>query len=212
MNLKNCLDITITKNFEVNKMSHQDLIKALLQDGRRQCEQIIEKARADAEDIIKDAEKEIEQRKKGHLKKIEADIKIKSIQIINRAKINANGKILKAKYEVIENIFQKATERFLEIKNDKKYLSIFEKLCKEVLGNIKGETKVIIDREDASLFKKLFPGIKAEIAPVNSAKIFGIELITENATVIIKNTLISRLKKIKPELMLELNKLLFGKL
>ncbi len=193
-------------------MSHQDLINALLQDGSRQCGQIIEKARADAEDIIKNTEKEIEQRKKVHLNKIEADIKIKSMQIINRAKLNANGKILKAKYEVIENIFQKATERFFEIKNENKYLSIFEKLCKEVLGDIKGETKVIMDREDASLFKKLFLDVKAELAPVNTSKVFGIELITKNGSVIIKNTLNSRLEKIKPELMLELNNLLFGKI
>jgi vacuolar-type H+-ATPase subunit E/Vma4 len=192
-------------------MSHQDLIRALLQDGRRQCEQIIEKAKADAEEIVKDAERELERQKKAYLDKIEADIKIKSIEVINRAKISANGKILKAKYEAIENIFQKATERFLEIKNEKKYLSVFEKLCKEVLGDIKGETKVIMCREDASLFKKLFPDIKAEIAPVNSSKVLGIELITKNGSVIIKNTLISRLEKIKPELMLELNNLLFGK-
>jgi len=192
-------------------MSHQDLINALLQDGKRQCEQIIEKARADAEGIIKNTEKELEERKRGLLNKIEADIKIKSVQIINRANINANGKILKAKYEAIEDIFQKATERFFEIKNENKYLSIFEKLCKEVLGDIKGETKVIMCREDASLFNKLFPDIKAEIAPVNSSNIFGIELITKNGSVIIKNTLNSRLEKIKPELILELNNLIFGK-
>ncbi len=192
-------------------MSHQDLINALLQDGKRQCEQIIEKARADAEGIIKNTEKELEERKRGLLNKIEADIKIKSVQIINRANINANGKILKAKYEAIEDIFQKATERFFEIKNENKYLSIFEKLCKEVLGDIKGETKVIMCREDASLFNKLFPDIKAEIAPVNSSNIFGIELITKNGSVIIKNTLNSRLEKIKPEIILELNNLLFGK-
>ncbi len=192
-------------------MSHQDLIKALLQDGRRQCEQIIKKAKADAEEIVENAERELERQKKEYLDKIETDIKIKSIEVINGAKINANGKILKAKYEAIEDIFQKATERFLEIKNDKKYLSVFEKLCKEVLGDIKGETKVIMCREDGSLFKKLFPDIKAEIAPVNSAKIFGIELITKNGSVIIKNTLNSRLEKVKPELILELNNLLFGK-
>ena len=192
-------------------MSHQDLINALLQDGKRQCEQIIEKARADAEGIIKNTEKELEERKRGLLNKIEADIKIKSVQIINRANINANGKILKAKYEAIEDIFQKATERFFEIKNENKYLSIFEKLCKEVLGDIKGETKVIMCREDASLFNKLFPDIKAEIAPVNSSNIFGIELITKNGSVIIKNTLNSRLEKIKPEIMFELNNFIFGK-
>ncbi|MEK6678410.1 MAG: V-type ATP synthase subunit E [Nitrospirota bacterium] len=192
-------------------MSHQDLINALLQDGRHQCEQIIEKAKADAEEIVKNAERELERQKKEYLNKIETDIKIKSVEVINRAKINANGRILKAKYEAIENIFKKATERFLEIRNEKRYLSIFEKLCKEVLGDIKGETKVIMDSEDASLFKKLFPDINAEIAPVNSSKVLGIELITKNGSVIIKNTLISRLEKIKPELMLELNKLLFGK-
>lgn len=192
-------------------MSHQDLINALLQDGRHQCGQIIEKAKADAEEIVKNAEKVLELQKKESLDKIETDIKIKSVEVINKAKISANGKMLKAKYEVIENIFQKATEGFLEIKKEKRYLSVFEKLCKEVLGDIKGETKVIMDREDASLFKKLFPDINAEIAPVNSANIFGIELITKNGSVIIKNTLNSRLEKIKPELMLELNKFLFGK-
>lgn len=192
-------------------MSHQDLIRALLQDGRRQCGQIIEKAKADAEEIVKNAERELERQKKEYLDKIETDIKIKSVEVINRAKINANGRILKGKYEAIENIFQKATEEFLEIKNEKKYLSIFEKLCKEVLGDIKGETKVIMDREDVGLFKRLFPDINAEIAPVNSSKVLGIELITKNGSVIIKNTLISRLEKIKPELMLELNNLLFGK-
>lgn len=192
-------------------MSHQDLINALLQDGRHQCGQIIEKAKADAEEIVKNAEKVLELQKKESLDKIETDIKIKSVEVMNKAKISANGKMLKAKYEVIENIFQKATEGFLEIKKEKRYLSVFEKLCKEVLGDIKGETKVIMDREDASLFKKLFPDINAEIAPVNSANIFGIELITKNGSVIIKNTLNSRLEKIKPELMLELNKFLFGK-
>lgn len=192
-------------------MSHQDLINALLQDGRHQCGQIIEKAKADAEEILKNAEKGLELQKKESLDKIETDIKIKSVEVMNKAKISANGKILKAKYEAIENIFQKAAEEFLEIKKEKRYLPVFEKLCKEVLGDIKGETKVIIDREDAGLFKRLFPDIKAEIAPVNSAKIFGIELITKNGSVIIKNTLNSRLEKIKPELMLELNKFLFGK-
>lgn len=192
-------------------MSHQDLINALLQDGRHQCGQIIEKAKADAEEILKNAEKGLELQKKESLDKIETDIKIKSVEVMNKAKISANGKMLKAKYEAIESVFQKASEEFLEIKKEKRYLPVFEKLCKEVLGDIKGETKVIIDREDAGLFKRLFPDIKAEIATVNSAKIFGIELITKNGSVIIKNTLNSRLEKIKPELMLELNKFLFGK-
>ncbi len=192
-------------------MSHKDLINALLQDGSRQCEQIIEKAKADAEDIIKNTEKELEQRKISLLNKIEADVKIKSVQIINRAKINANGRLLKAKYEAIEKIFQKAIERFSEIKNEKMYQSVFERLCKEVLGDIKGETKILLNREDAGLFKELFPDIKAEILHTNSSNVFGIELISKNGSVTIKNTLNSRLEKIKPEIMFELNNFIFGK-
>ncbi|MBI5043912.1 MAG: hypothetical protein HZC10_08850 [Nitrospirae bacterium] len=192
-------------------MSHQDLIKALLQDGRRQCEQIIEKAKADAEETVKNAERELEQLKKEELKKIESDIKIKSVETLNRAKVNSEGKVLKAKYEIIENIFQGAAKRFSEIKDSKEHPTVFEKLCKEILGDIKGDTKIIIDKEDAKLFKKLFPDINVKIEPFQgNSRISGIELVTQNGSVIIKNTLISRLEKIKPELMLELNKLLFG--
>lgn len=192
-------------------MPYEDLINALLKDGKYQCEQIIEKARADAEGIIKDAEREAALQKQRHFAEIDGDIKKASTAIINRARIEAGGRVIRARYEIIEDIFNRACERFLEIKNGKDYPSVFEKLCKEALRDVNGETRVLIDEDDARLFKKLFSNIPLKLESVGgSSKIVGIEIISGSGSVIIKNTLNSRLEKIKPELMLELNKFLFG--
>lgn len=192
-------------------MPYQYLINALLKDGKYQCEQIIEKARADAEEIIKNAEGDAALQKQEHLAKIDSDIKKTSIAIINRARIEAGGKIIRAKYEIIEDILKRASERFLEIKNCKDYPFIFEKLFKEVLQDINSEARVLIDKDDVKLFKRFFSNISVEMEPVHgNSRIAGVEIISSKGSVKVKNTLNSRLVKIKPELILELNKFLFG--
>lgn len=194
-------------------MPYEDLINALLKDGKYQCEQIIEKARADAEEIIKNAEREAARQKQEYLAKIDSDIKKASMAIINRARIEAGGRVIRARYEVIEDIFNRAYERFLEIKNGKDYPSVFEKLCKEALRDVNGETRVLIDEDETELFKRFFPDTTVKLEAVKgNRKMAGLELITSDGAVVVKNTLNSRLEKIKPELILELNKFLFGEL
>lgn len=192
-------------------MPYEDLINALLKDGKYQCEQIIEKARADAEEIIKNAEREAARQKQEYLAKIDSDIKKASMAIINRARIEAGGRVIRARYEIIEDIFNRAYERFLEIKNGKDYPFIFEKLCKEALRDVNGETRVLIDEDETELFKRFFPDTTVKLEAVKgNRKMAGLELITSDGAVVVKNTLNSRLEKIKPELILELNKFLFG--
>ena len=62
--------------------------------------------------------------------------------------------------------------------------------AKEALRDVNGETRVLIDEDETELFKRFFPDTTVKLEAVKgNRKMAGLELITSDGAVVVKNTL-----------------------
>ncbi len=126
-------------------MSLEDIKKKILEDAKKEADEIIEAAKKQADEIIEKAKKEIENLKLSYEKKAKEEYE----ETIRRGKITADLEVKKMllakKRELINRVYEEALT-VLKKMNAKKYAKNMEMLLKQAVE--KGDEVVIVSENE----------------------------------------------------------------
>jgi len=196
-------------------MGEKELLKALEDDARRECNAIIENTLAEADAIIKTAIEEMEKKKKEGLETIKACMQMERTRRLADARLYAREAILKERQAGINRVLEKTRDRLGDIQKNRDYPVVLERLLKEALaewnGSMKGrDAQIIAAKRDIPLLKKIRASDdNYEIVPDEAEAVSsGVVIASKDRRFRITNTLISRLERAKGELVSVIDKAL----
>ena len=196
-------------------MGEKELLKALEDDTRRECNAIIENTLAEADAIIKTAIEEMEKKKKEGLETIKACMQMERTRRLADARLYAREAILKERQAGINRVLEKTRDRLGDIQKNRDYPVVLERLLKEALaewnGSMKGrDAQVIAAKRDIPLLKKIRASDNNyEIVPDEAEAVpSGVVIASKDRRFRITNTLLSRLERAKGELVSVIDKAL----
>jgi vacuolar-type H+-ATPase subunit E/Vma4 len=192
-------------------MAHEQLIKALEEETRRETERIIGEAEADADAIVREAEEDAEKGRLERLESLKKELDKERAAAINRARANARGRLLAERRKIIEGVFQKAQKKFQGL-SKADYGELIKCLYKELKKDWQADNaskgnkpRVHINPSDTDLIKDP----EVEFVPDDSV-FLGVVFVSKDGRVRAENSFSSRLKKVRAGLIPELNRVLFG--
>lgn len=134
-------------------MAIKDIKEKIIFDAKIEANKIIDEANNKAKEIKEKGEKEARDIKSKILNKIDQEILLKKGKIITEANLEAKKNILSAKQKIIEETFNKALEKIINL-NDKPYCNFIKKI---ILDNIeKGDESIFISPLDKDRVSKDF--------------------------------------------------------
>lgn len=134
-------------------MAIKDIKEKIISNAKIEANKIIDEANNKAKEIKEKGEKEARDIKSKILNRIDQEILLKKGKIITEANLEAKKNILSAKQKIIEETFNKALEKIINL-NDKPYCNFIKKI---ILDNIeKGDETIFISPLDKDRVSKDF--------------------------------------------------------
>ncbi len=199
-------------------MGYEELIRDLEREAGRKKEAVLTAAREEARQIIADAMQQCDRLEQAFQDTIARDLEHERVRLLNRARREARMKLAEVKSELARNVFARLEEKLKAVAAEKRYPSVLERLMNETKPEWpEGEIVIRADAGTRTLLKPLMGGRAARFEPMPGTvsgedPIGGFELSDGAGTVTIRNTFRSRLSKARPDLRVEMNRLLFGEI
>ncbi len=189
-------------------MPYDTLIAALLAEGEAKRKEILSKARAQAEGLIAQAAAEAERVEREADRRVRDELARQREEALSRASISRRRLLLQAKHEVLDAVWRRASEKAMALTGADR-ARIVQGLLDELLDAAPpGPLTVIIDRREQAA---LAPHLEARKLAVEERSrddlLLGAEIVAGGE--ILRTSLTTRLAKARPQLMIELNRLLF---
>lgn len=193
-------------------MGTEELIFALGEPAARQREQILAQAAKEAEELLRQAEGRRESGIEKARARGAAAARQESARIESRARIGAKREVLAARYEVIERALAELERQLAALSGTDAYRPIFDALLAECLAESDGPTVVRCRPEDCGLVEAYAArtglSLAVEAAPF---PLGGVETASgPGGARVCRNTFADRIEKIRPLLLQEAGRHLFG--
>lgn len=190
-------------------MSYEKLIAALLEEGDAKCTGILRKARAEVERLVAESTAVAETLGREADQFVRIELARQRVQALSRASLARRHILLQAKHEVLDAVWRRVTEIATALTGSER-VRVTTALLDELLAVApSGPLKVIIDRRERV---RLAPYLKEKNLAFEEQRrddlLLGAEV--AGSSEILRTSLATRLTKAKPELLIELNRLLFG--
>ena len=188
-----------------------EMLSALEEEGKIEVESILTRAKKQAKRIKKEAKDDGKLLEEKEIDKATVTLNNEKTKMLNSVKLAVKKDTIRAKEEMILSVLEEARERLKETKKRKDYQKIMEKLSREALQGLRGEVMVSTTAGDLGAVKKVLEELEVP-HKINTdlSAIGGLEVITEDGSVTITNTLNSRLDKAAKFIKPEIAKVLFG--
>ena len=188
-----------------------EMLSALEEEGKIEIEEILARSKKQAERIKKEAKDDGKLLEEKEIDKATVTLNNEKTKMLNSVKLAVKKDTIRAKEEMILSVLEEARERLKETKKRKDYQKIMEKLSREALQGLRGEVMVSTTAGDLGAVKKVLEELEVP-HKINTdlSAIGGLEVITEDGSVTITNTLNSRLEKAAKFIKPEIAKALFG--
>jgi vacuolar-type H+-ATPase subunit E/Vma4 len=190
-------------------MSYEQLIAALLAEGEAKRNEILGRARAEAERLIAQAAADAEALERQEERQVRDALAARRVEALSRASMDRRRRLLHAKHEVLDAVWRRATEIALALSGQER-ARVLQRLLDELLDAAPpGPLTVIIDpRERPHLAPYLTSRNLAVEERSRDDLLLGAEVVAAGA--ILRASLTTRLAKARPQLLVELNQLLFA--
>ena len=194
-------------------MSEKELLKALEDDAGRECTAMLETARREADAIIKEVTEKMEKVKKEKFEQAKASMQSDRARRLTNARLYAREVMLKERQLAIAKIFDEVGNRLKELRKDKDYPEILKRLCKEAMDGWHDSMKdkkalIMVSKQDISYLNNTSG---CEIVSDETGDMLpGVVIMSSDKRFKIINTLDSRLKKKKTELVSMVDNVLFA--
>lgn len=191
------------------EMPYQALIDALLEEGRTKSEAILRKAEVEAERMLSETKQQSEILEHEVDSLIQRDRSAQRTAMLSRTALSGRHILLQYKQEVLDTIWREAKEKAMSLTGQDR-AQILSVLLDEGLKVLSSQSpRVVIEYRERPYLENILKerGIPFEAVHQDDL-LLGVKL--ESDEEILINTIVSRLAKAKPELMIKLNRLLFG--
>lgn len=189
-------------------MPYDTLINALLDEGRAKCEGIIRKAQGEAEQFLDDVKQTSEALEQETDFQIKRALASQCASILSRATLAARHLLLHAKQEVLASVWKEVSDQATSLSGQSR-MKVLSELLDETLAALPGQqSHAVIECRERPYFEDILKkrGIPFEEWHQDDL-LLGIKL--ESDGEVLTNSVATRLAKAKPELTIELNRLLF---
>ncbi|GIW54587.1 MAG: hypothetical protein KatS3mg082_0991 [Nitrospiraceae bacterium] len=189
-------------------MSYEQLIAALLAEGEAKRKELLGKARAEAERLIAQAAANAEALEREEERRVRDELAARRAEALSRASTDRLRLLLQAKHEVLDAVWRRTTEMAMAL-TGRERARVLRGLLDELLDAAPpGPLTVIIDPRERP---HLVPYLKSRTLTVEERAqddlLLGAEVVVDGA--ILRTSLATRLAKARPQLLIELNRLLF---
>jgi len=190
-------------------MPYETLIDALLEEGRAKSEAILRKAQAEAQQLLNEVKQKSEALDYEVDSLIHRDLAAQRTAILSRAALSGRQVLEQAKQEVLDEVWRHVSQKAMTLTGNAR-TKVLTALLDEVLPPSSSPAScVLIDDRERPYFEDI---LKERGVPFKEQHqddlLLGIKLDANGQ--VLMNSFATRLVKAKPELMIELNRLLFA--
>lgn len=190
-------------------MPYDTLINALLEEGRTKREAILRTAQIAAEELLNDARRQCETLEREADDAIHRHVSAQRTAILSKAALSARHVLLQAKRDLLDMVWQQAGRKAMALTGHARK-KVLRSLVEEVLAATSSRSpRLIIDTRERRDVEDILKerGIAFE-EQCDDGLLLGVRLEADGE--VLTNGFAARLKKAKPELTMELNRLLFA--
>jgi V/A-type H+-transporting ATPase subunit E len=191
----------------------------VLKDVQEEAQAIILKAENEAKQILNSAKEQAGQNYQTTITQAKGKAENERRKIASLTEVEIRNLLLQAKEELVDAAFEKAISKLEKFTTTKEYddclLHLIEQAAKQIsrknlLVHVNAKDKTLLKQTALNnLGKKL--DCKLALAEKTEEFIGGCKIETEDGKIIYDNTIDNRLKELKPNLRVEVAKILFGK-
>jgi V/A-type H+-transporting ATPase subunit E len=192
-------------------MAIEDILQALDEEGRAECQAIFASAQEEVDRIIAEAEAEAERIRESKMERMNKEVDSERAALLYSARLEFKHRMIEAREEIVNEAFAKAFAVLSEARANGKYEKVLTELVREGLNKVSGVPVVHCDPADVDLTARCLSDlkVKGEVAP-DIQCLGGAVVATEDERVRIVNTLEERLERAKNRLRMEVAEELFG--
>ncbi len=190
------------------------LIKALSEEAEAQRDKILADAKAENREIIRQAEVTVADLKQKRFNDCDDKLRVENGRILGGARLQARNLAMQAKHEVLEEAFKRALSKLGNLRKQREYIGVFNRLASEALNEFGGADKdkitVFVDARDIELCRDFFDS-RSISYEIDTSQTFlgGLEISSFDLSFKISNTLEGRLARKKKALLGKLATILF---
>lgn len=189
-------------------MPYETLIDALLEEGRTKSEAIVRQAEAEAERLVHHAQQQCETLHR------EADVAVRRqlsslrTAVLSRARLSSRHVLLQAKREILDAVWRHAGQEAMALTGQAR-TRVLTALLDELLSATSSQSpRLLIDGRERPYLEDILKERKISFEESREDDLrLGMRL--EANGEVLTNCFAARLAKAKPELTIELNRLLF---
>jgi V/A-type H+-transporting ATPase subunit E len=178
-------------------MAYEDLLKSVEESAQEREQELRKKTAVAIEGIRERATKQAGEIRQAKIAEAVRSVTTERNKMLYLEKAKNKEALIKAREAVFETAFHTAEERLKDLRNDPKYKVVFEHLLREATGTVGEEACVVhVDPRDEGLCKSLLSSLSlnGEVrADLRTAG--GIIISQHDGTVLISNTIESRLQR-----------------
>jgi vacuolar-type H+-ATPase subunit E/Vma4 len=199
-------------------MGYEELIRDLQREAARKQEAVLAAAREEARQIMADAMQQCDRLEQEFQNAMSRDLERERTRLLNLARREARTLPAQVKADLVRLVFTRLEERLKAVASEKRYPAVLGRLLNETKPEWpEGEIVIRADAGTRTLVGPLMGGRAARFEPIENTAAGldpygGFELANRDETVVIRNTFRSRLEKARPDLLVEMNRLLFGEI
>jgi V/A-type H+-transporting ATPase subunit E len=192
-------------------MAVEDILLALDEQCREECQSIYRTAQKEAEQILEKARREADEIREARLQRAKSEAESDTISVLYSARLKARNAVIQAKEEMVEEALRESEKSLRELRSNEDYAGVMEGWLKEGLSRLSGKIIVHTDPLDSDLVKSLLDEVEVEYEIIPDMNIpGGVVLSDTEGRVKIINTVEERLNRAREKLRMQVSDILFG--
>jgi V/A-type H+-transporting ATPase subunit E len=194
-------------------MSIEDIIAALDEQCRSECQAVFQEAEREAKRILEQAEADAEEIRRSKKEKAIASAESEAAALLYSARLRAKNLAVEVKESVLEEVIKRAHEETEKLRNDPAYPELMADLLKEAVAVVGDEGVVHVDPRDRGVAEKALSltGLGGKFSLQDDLECSGGLVVSDReGRINIVNTFDERLKRAKERLKLDITRILFG--
>jgi vacuolar-type H+-ATPase subunit E/Vma4 len=193
-------------------MAIEDILKALDEQARAECDQIAADAQGEADRILEEAREQAEKIKSHRMTRVQTTVEPKAQQLVNAARLANKREIESVRVRAVDSVFDDALVRLKTLRNDpREYEPLLRGLLKEAAQNSNGDSEALVDPADEALARELIRDMQLTCTLEAAVTPYGGVTVTSCAgKVARRNTLEDRLEQVRSTSRAAVAEMLFG--
>jgi len=193
-------------------MAYENLLKSVDESAKEQERELRENARVTIENIKKKAREQAGLIRQSQISDAEKSASVEKNKLMFIAGAENKARLIRIREQLFSSAFNEAKLRLSRLRNDPEYPDIFKKLTADAAGALGvGTFHVHVDKRDEEICKKTLAALNLDAGIIpDLASAGGLVACLPDGSVIISNTVESRLERAQDLKKLEIYSILSG--